>query len=232
MPIDPNNIGDYLISARSFAEYLVMFDLDEADLGGSILDCPGGGASFTAGACACGADAIAIDPAYAMPPDELARLVIAETHRGTAHSVAGTDRYDWSFYGGPAGHRAMRQASAQVFAADLIDHPGRYIAGGLPALPFADGQFDLVLCSHLLFTYADRLDHDFHRATLLELHRVAAREVRVFPLTDQAGTLQSAMVDRLRLELADLGIASEVRTVPYEFQRGGNLMLVIGRQLP
>src|SRR4051794_31102616 len=100
-----------------------MFDLDESSLPETILDCPGGGSSFTAGASARGAAAIALDPVYAMPAAELARVVIAETHRGTAHSVAGADRYNWAFYGGPAGHRAMRQAAAEVFAADLAAHP-------------------------------------------------------------------------------------------------------------
>jgi SAM-dependent methyltransferase len=204
-----------------------MFDLAEPDVQGAILDCPGGGSSFTSGACARGAEAIAVDPAYSMPPDELARLVIAETHRGTAHSVAGADRYNWDFYGGPAGHRALRQASAEAFAADLRAHPGRYVPGALPSLPFADGQFDLVLCSHLLFTYADRLDYAFHRDALLELHRVSAGQVRVFPLTDQTGARCEELTDRLRTELADSGIASDVRTVPYEFQRGGNVMLVL-----
>lgn len=225
--IDPDNIGDYLISARSFEEYLAMFDLAERDLAGSILDCPGGGSSFTAAACARGAEAIAVDPAYGMPPEELARLVIAETHRGTAHSVAGAQRYTWDFYGSPAGHRALRQASAGAFAADLRDHPARYVSGALANLPFADRQFDLVLCSHLLFTYADRLDEAFHLGALLELHRVAAGQVRVFPLTDQAGRAQDELTGRLMSELDSRGVGSELRQVPYEFQRGANTMLVL-----
>ncbi|MCW2603053.1 MAG: hypothetical protein JWN61_1188 [Pseudonocardiales bacterium] len=227
MSSDPDNIGDYLISARSFDEYVAMFDLVDADFRGSILDCPGGGSSFTVGASNRGADARAIDPAYSMPADDLAALVIAETHRGTAHSLAGSDRYNWDFYGGPAGHLAVRQASALTFAHDLRAHPDRYVPGGLPHLPFAERSFALVLCSHFLFTYADRLDHDFHLAALLELHRVAVGEVRVFPLTDQAGRAQDGLVSRLQTQLADAGIASVLRTVPYEFQRGGNQMLVL-----
>lgn len=224
---DPDNVGDYLISARSFEEYVAMFDLGPSQLRGSILDCPGGGSGFTAGACARGADAYAADPAYVTGPDALAQLVIAETHRGTAHSVAGSERYNWDFHGGPAGHRAMRQASAEVFAAHRRDNPARYVPAQLPDLPFADRQFDLVLCSHLLFTYADRLDHAFHLAALTQLHRVARGQVRVFPLCDQAGAGQGELVARLGADLAGAGIVSEVRTVPYEFQRGGNTMLVL-----
>ena len=49
---EPDNVGNFLISARSFEEYLAMFALTELDLRGDILDCPGGGASFTARAAA------------------------------------------------------------------------------------------------------------------------------------------------------------------------------------
>lgn len=69
------DIGDFLVSARSFDEYRAMFALTDADLRGRVLDCPGGGASFTAAARARGADAFAVDPIYASRPRELvARL--------------------------------------------------------------------------------------------------------------------------------------------------------------
>ena len=67
MHADPDNVGDYLISARSFDEYRTMFALTGSHLRGSVLDCPGGGSSFTALANQAGASAIAADPAYARP---------------------------------------------------------------------------------------------------------------------------------------------------------------------
>jgi SAM-dependent methyltransferase len=205
-----------------------MFALTDDDLRGDILDCPGGGASFTARAAAIdGVRALAVDPVYATPGAELARLVIAETERGSAHTAAGADRYVWDFFGDIAGHRALRQRSARLFADDLLANPQRYVPGALPSLPFADGSFDLVLCSHLLFTYGDRLDLEFHRLALLELHRLARAEVRVFPLLDQAGRALDALVDRLRADLAAAGVATVIRQVEYEFQRGGNQMLVL-----
>jgi hypothetical protein len=90
---------------------------------------------------------------------------------------------------------------------------------------FRDGRFDIVLSSHFLFTYADRLDLEFHRAALRELHRVARGEVRVFPLVDQSGRPVPRLLSRLR---ATLGIPQHIRRVGYEFQRGGNEMLVLG----
>jgi len=221
---DPDNVGGYLISARSFDEYRAMFALADSDLSGSVLDCPGGASSFTACANQAGASAIAADPVYARPRRSLAALATAEVERGSAHTVAGADRYVWDFYGDPGGHARVRSASAEAFSRDLIAHPARYVPASLPTLPFPSGQFDLVLSSHFLFTYADRLDLEFHRAALRELHRVARREVRVFPLLEQGGRPVPELLSGL---LAALGIPHRIERVGYEFQRGGNEMLVL-----
>ena len=224
MQPDPDNVGGYLISARSFDEYRAMFALAGSDLSGSILDCPGGASSFTACANQAGASAIAADPVYARPRHSLAALVMAEVERGSMHTAAGADRYVWDYFGDPGGHARVRRASAEAFSRDLIAHPARYVPASLPGLPFPGGRFDLVLSSHFLFTYADRLDLEFHRAALRELHRLARREVRVFPLLEQGGQPVPALLAGL---LATLGIPHRIRRVGYEFQRGGNEMLVL-----
>jgi len=137
---DPDNVGDYLISARSFDEYRAMFALTGSDLSGPVLDCPGGGSSFTAQANQAGASAIAADPVYAQPRDSLAMLVMAEIQRGSAHTAAGADRYVWDFYGDLDGHARVRRMSAEAFSRDLIAHPFRYVPASLPGLPFPDNR--------------------------------------------------------------------------------------------
>jgi methyltransferase family protein len=226
---DPDDIGEYLISARSFDEYVAMFALTPDDLTGRVLDCPGGGSGFTAGANAAGARATAADPVYAQPPEDLARHVLQETDRGSAHTIAGSDRYVWDYYGDAASHRKIREASARAFGRDLLAHSDRYVPAALPDLPFGDGEFDLVLSSHFLFTYADRLDAGDHRAALIELLRVCRGEVRVFPLLDLGGHSQEALLRQVIAELTELGIACTLRRTDYEFQRGGNEMLVLAR---
>lgn len=222
-----DSIGARLLGARSFDEYRAMFSLSDQDLRLRILDCPGGGSSFTAEARAAGADAVAVDPAYARPPSEVAARVVVELDRGSRWAAADVDRYAWDWHGGPEGHRRVRAASAERFAADLLAHPERYRAGALPDLPFEDGSFDLVLSSHLLFTHADRLDRSFHLAALVEMARVSRREVRVFPLVDQVGRREDALVEWLVGELAGAGTPAEVRPVGYESERGANAMLVL-----
>jgi len=206
----------------------MMFSLSNEDLKLRILDCPGGGSSFTASVNAKGGDVTAVDPVYALPPGEVAAMVAAEVARGSAWAVANVDRYRWDFYGDPAGHRRVRTNSARIFGADILAESARYQPGALPKLPFSDNEFDLVLCSHLLFTYSDRLDREFHRLAAVEMARVG-REVRIYPLVHQSGSDERELVAELVGLLPSDGLQASPVSVSYEFQRGAGEMLVITR---
>lgn len=224
-PSGEQSIGDYLISARSFAEYEAMFVLTGTDLSGRVLDCPGGGSGFTAVARTRGVEALAVDPVYALPADRLAARMAGELARGERWAEAHRDRYVWDHHGSPAGLTALRAASAELFVRDLRAAPGRYVPATLPDLPFPDGSMDLVLSSHLLFTYADRLDAGFHRQALLEMARVSRGPVRVYPLVDQAGNALPDLLDVVLADLAAAGVPATVRPSAYEFQRGATQLL-------
>lgn len=229
-PADPTapearSIGDYLVSCRSFIEYQAMFALTDADLTGRLLDCPGGGASFTATVCERGGDATAADPAYAGPAADLVRRLDGEVERGSAWTTAHAERYVWDFYGDPARHARLREESARRLGEDLQRHPDRYVPAALPALPFPHATFDLVVSSHLLFTYADRLDADFHLAALRELARVSRGQVRVYPLVDQAGQPLAKLLEQMIGRLTADGLAPRLVEVDFEFQRGARTML-------
>jgi SAM-dependent methyltransferase len=232
--------GDVLVSARTHAEYRAMFALTDAHLCGTVLDCPGGAASFTAEARGLGADATAVDPTY--PPSSttaaeraagLGRLgerAAAEAERGSAWVRDHADDYAWDFFDGPDDHLAQRRAAAAAFTADAGAEPQHYVHASLPHLPFADGAFDLVLCSHLLFSYADRLDDAFHLAALRELVRVARAEVRVYPLVANGTDAEHPGLGALRSALDDDGTTSELRpTGGYRFQRGADRVLVLSK---
>jgi hypothetical protein len=105
---------------------------------------------------------------------------------------------------------------------------GRYLVGELPLLDFGDGQFDLALCSHFLFLYSDHFTYEFHRASIYEMLRVA-REVRVFPLLTLM-LKQSPYLEPLIQDLESQGYVTQIQTVRYELQRGGNQMLHIERR--
>ena len=132
-------------------------------------------------------------------------------------------------YGSPEGLERTRLSAMKFFLEDYEDGraEGRYLDASLPDLPFADGAFDLALSSHFLLLYSDQLDLDFHRAAVLEMLRVAT-EARIFPLLDMAGVRSAHLVPLIEA-LAAEGYVCEVRTVAYEFQKGGNEMLRIVR---
>jgi hypothetical protein len=48
-------------------------------------------------------------------------------------------------------HARIAQARLDNLSLDYKIHPERYIAGELPRLSFADGEFDLILVSYSLF---------------------------------------------------------------------------------
>ncbi|MGI5130992.1 hypothetical protein ACQEVB_29595 [Pseudonocardia sp. CA-107938] len=212
-----------LVTSRSAAEYRAMFALPP-ELPGTVLDCCAGGASFAAET----AGVVAVDPTYARGRAELADGVRTGLVDGDRMIAAHADRFDWSWYGDRAARASMRTAAAAAFLADLADRPGRYVAGALPHLPLATGSVDLALCSHLLFTWADRFDEHWHRAALVELARVARQEVRVYPLVLQGSGEPVPFLDALRADLDAAGLPSELRPVPYRFQRGAEEMLVVG----
>jgi hypothetical protein len=77
--------------------------------------------------------------------------------------------------------RELRKRASTICLRDYELHPQRYVAGGLPRLSFADGEFDLTLVSYFLFAYQDRLGYEFHRESILEIMRVTRGEARIYP---------------------------------------------------
>ena len=221
-------IGEMIVSARPADEYRAMFDLGDADLRGPILDCPGGAGDFGAAVRAAGGTATSVDPLYALPRADVIATARAGTLRGNRYVDEHRDLYVWSFFGSVEDHRDRRLGALERFAADFAADGERYLVAALPRLPFADRAVALALSGHLLFTYPGHLAYEEHLAGIRELVRVSAGEARVFPLLDTELSPYPRM-DELRAELAEHGIASEIRRVPYEFQRGADRMLVCAR---
>jgi hypothetical protein len=212
---------------RSRAEYELMFDLSAPDLAGGVLDCGGGPSSFTAELSACGFRAVSVDPIYAFSGSEIrARFeVIVDSMLSQVRATPGD--WTWSYHRSPDDLLATRRTALERFLADYESglHEGRYHVGELPSLPFAPASFGLALCSHLLFLYSDLLTEDFHIRAVRELCRVA-REVRIFPLLTLSRKPSPHLAAVRSALLAD-GWSSEVVSVNYELQRGGNQMLKI-----
>ena len=211
------------------SEYQAMFALTPQDMQGRLLDCAGGPSSFNAELTRRGHRVVSCDPLYRFAAEEIEQR-IEETYPLILEGAqAASDRYVWTEIASPAELGRLRMRAMRQF---LADYPvgkaqGRYVIGELPALPFKDESFDLALCSHFLFTYADQFTADFHTMAIKEMCRVAG-EAHVFPLLTMAGE-PSPHVVTVMAALRQSGYSVEIRQVEYEFQRGGNKMLRVCR---
>jgi len=212
---------------RSLAEYRRMFAMSERDLSSKILGCGDGPASFNAEMTALGRSVVSCDPIYAFSKEQIAQRVEA-TYAPIVEQVRqNAQNYVWSDFSDADALGRHRLATMHTFLADFDAGrtAARYLPDALPALSFADGQFDLALCSHLLFLYSEQLSLEFHAAAIRELARVA-REVRIFPLL-ALDCRRSPHIEPLQAQLRAAGLVAEIVRVPYEFQAGGDQMMRI-----
>jgi hypothetical protein len=211
---------------RSLEEYIRMFDLTSEELELSILDCGGGPSSFNAEMTCSGHKVISCDPIYQFTANEIAKR-IQETYPVIIEATqANKKNFVWREIESLEQLGQIRMAAMHKFLEDfpLGAREGRYVTDELPILSFSTGQFDLALCSHLLFTYSEQLSAEFHLASILEMCRVAT-EVRVFPLLTNFSGEPSPFLQPVMSQLAAHGCRVELGQVPYEFQRNGNQLL-------
>lgn len=190
---------------RSFDEYRLMFGLDDADRERHVLGVGDGPSNFNAEATRRGWRVVSVDPLYRCSAGEIAQRLPAVIDRKIEAVRLVPSHWTWSYSSDPEQLRELRTRTAADF---LADYPrgvreGRYVAAWLPDLPFASGSFDLVLCSHLLFSWSTVLGVEFHLAAIAEMLRVG-REVRIFPTSRNLATIcwkhVDGIVDRLRAD--------------------------------
>lgn len=212
---------------RSYDEYVSMFGLTEADLGLRILGCGDGPAAFNSVLTKQGGNVVSVDPIYVFDAEQIRRRISETYETVMAQMRQNQSDYVWEAIPSIEQLGSLRMSAMETFLADFGagKDEGRYIPGELPSLPFESEKFDIALSSHFLFLYSAHLSAEFHLQALQEMLRVA-REVRVFPLLALDGNL-SPHLDFVSNHLASHAFNVEVQPVPYEFQRGGNEMLVI-----
>ena len=231
MPLGMFTLDQVVPWGRSFEEYRRMFALTDADLNRRIVGCGDGPASFNAEATRRGHRVVSCDPIYRFGCSQIQERIAATCDQVLDQTRANADEFVWADSIRSIeelGH--VRMTAMRTFLDDYESgkREGRYLDAELPTLPFENGSFDLGLCSHFLFLYSVQLGETFHRAALHEMCRVAA-EVRVFPLL-ALGSERSPFVNRCADDLTQSGYRVTIEEVPYEFQRGGNQMMRVGRR--
>jgi hypothetical protein len=208
---------------RSYTEYVIMFNLTPYFLSKKVLGCGDGPAAFNSVGNAFGGNITSIDPIFSLPKKEIERQIDKTFGNVINQTRNNLENFNWEMFGNVEGLGKIRMKSMQQFLSDFEQgfEEGRYIAAELPNLPFKDNTFGLALCSHFLFLYSDHLDLDFHIKAIDEMLRVAS-EVRIFPVVDLNAN-QSVHLDAIMENFPNC----ELIKVNYEFQKGGNQMLLI-----
>ena len=217
---------------RSYAEYTAMFALSAADLAKRILGCGDGPASFNAEHTARGGKVVSVDPLYRFTAEEIRQRIAATYPEVMAQTRANQNEFLWTTIPSVEELGRRRLAAMESFLADFAtgQAQGRYRDGMLSRLPFREGDFELALCSHLLFLYGEHLSEDFHVDAIWEMCRIAG-EARVFPLLELGG-MPSRHLHVVIRRLAAAGYQVSVEPVAYEFQRGANQMLRVIKPRP
>lgn len=214
---------------RTLAEYKSMFSLSQTDLNVKILGCGDGPASFNAEMTALGHSVVSIDPVYQFSAEQIEQRVRATYEPVISQVKQNPSRYVWKNFQDADELGKVRLNAMDKFLLDYESGKvaGRYLYQSLPSLEFIDRQFDLCVCSHLLFLYSEQLSLDFHIASIQELLRIAS-EVRIFPLLKLDGK-PSSYLELVLEDLSNKGCSVKIQPVAYEFQKGGNQMLKISR---
>lgn len=220
-------LDDFLITGRTFEEYVTFFDLDATAMKNMrVLDCPSGASSFIAEAKARGIKAQGCDILYCYDRDAL-RVQGGKSIEKIYADASWMADNNFEFYHSIERHRMFRESALESFCSDY--NTADYWFAELPKLPYRDDSFDMVLSSHLLFVYDDRLDEAFHEASIIEMLRVG-QEVRIFPLVDYKN---SRMDEKENLSPLVYKIATkfggEIVKIDFEFQSGAGYMLRIKR---
>lgn len=220
-------LNDVVPWGRTLDEYRLMFEFSQADLETQILGCGDGPASFNAEMTELGYSVISVDPIYQFSGDQIRERVQQTYDPIISQLKQNSQRYVWKNFRDADELGQARLAAMERFLQDYEEgrSHGRYQHQALPQLQFSEQQFGLCLCSHLLFLYSEQLSLEFHQTSLAELLRVA-RDVRIFPVLQLDGT-PSPYLETLMLDLTEQGFEVQLKSVAYEFQKGGNQMLQV-----
>lgn len=210
--------------SHSLKDYLLMFDLRDADLEQPLLEVAAGASSVNAELRHHGYHAVSADPLYQTKPDMIETAVGVLQNQFEQRLLTYVDKFNWTDHFGPEELLANQRDIAAIF---LKDYPlglpvGRYQAQSLPKLSFSDYQFHLSLCANFVFD-GPYQDIPFQLQAIKELCRIA-KEARIYPLLNAEGDVFPELGQVIQ-QLQNENYGVEVREVAFRLQKHGNAML-------
>lgn len=223
-------MGNLVLWGHHLDEYQEMFDLQDNQLSGSLLEFGCGPSAVNCELKEIAQQRVSCDPLFSLDLATLkskAALIFAEM---LEEIKINQHQFDFSRDDNLNELVTKRQQGMARFFADYEQGLAerRYQPVQDINLAFADFSFDLALSSHYFFAQLDKQDQDFHLQAIKELARVA-HEVRIFPLLDREGQL-SPLLGPVLLGLQQANFGVEVRSIKYHLQPQGNAMLRVWAQ--
>jgi hypothetical protein len=212
---------------RNLSEYCEFFRLTKEDLSKPILSCADGPASFNAELSRIGGSCVSVDPIYEFASEQIKQRIDETANEIYNQLLIHQTDYNWELYGSPENLLKIRLDAMDTFLKDYQtgDAHHRYQYGVLPDLKSFSGDFDLVLCSHFLFTYSEHLSSEFHIESIKQMLS-KGNEIRIFPICQIDGR-PSVHLEKVVAYLKQENYRYCQVKVNFEFQKGGDTMLRI-----
>jgi hypothetical protein len=214
---------------RNLEEYSKIFDLTDEDLNCRIISFGDGPASFNSEMTKLNRKVVSIDPIYQFSKDELKQRIAETKETVIEQTKSNVDNFVWKNIRDVDHLERIRMDAMTQFLDDFEagKEQGRYKYHKLPTTTnFTDLQFDLGLSSHFLILYS-QLGVDFHIQSISEMLRIC-KEIRIFPLLNLDAKKSEVLESIIAHFKPDFEV--EIKAVDYEFQKGGNEMLVIKKK--
>jgi len=214
---------------RNLEEYSKIFDLIDEDFSCRIISFGDGPASFNSEMTKLNRSVVSIDPIYQFSKDELKQRIAETKETVIEQTKSNVANFVWKNIRDVDHLERIRMDAMTQFLDDFEvgKEQGRYQYHELPnRTEFTDLQFDLGLSSHFLILYS-QLGVDFHIQSITEMLRIC-KEIRIFPLLNLDAKKSEVLKSIIAHFKPDFEI--EIKAVSYEFQKGGNEMLVIKKR--
>lgn len=211
---------------RNLEEYSRIFNLTCSEFKSRIISFGDGPASFNFEMTKLNRKVISLDPIYQFTKDELSQRIEATREIILDQIRANRDKFVWENIKSIKDLEQIRMDAMSNFINDfeLGKSQERYIYHELPnSTEYSDLSFDLGLSSHFLILYS-QLGLDFHIKSITEMLRIC-KEIRIFPILN-LNAVRSEVLDGI-IEYFSSDFKIIIESVDYEFQKGGDQMLII-----
>lgn len=214
---------------RNLEEYAKIFNLTEQDFQSRIISLGDGPASFNAEMTQLNRSVVSLDPIYQFRRTELKQRIVETKEAVIEQTKSNIENFVWKNIRDVNHLECIRMNAMTQFLDDFEagKEEGRYRYHELPnRTEYSDLSFDLGLSSHFLLLYS-QLGVEFHIQSIVEMLRIC-KEIRIFPLLNLDAKKSEVLEPIIEHFKTDFEV--EIKAVDYEFQKGGNEMLVIRRK--